>query len=468
MPNCLVFDIGKTHIKWHVLDSQFQTLAVEQTENYVTDSDLYPHFDVDNIWTKFIECVKHFDMVNKIDKICVTTHGATAALINRHASGNGLILPIMDYEYDGIDSINELYQRARPPFLNTGSPNLPAGLNLGKQLFWQCQNFPEQFDACTDILLYPQYWLWRMTGQCYTEISSLGCHTDLWNPWKNDFSSLAQQQLWHQKFPPLKKAWDIGGTISQELQDATGLPKHCEVHVGVHDSNASYLRYKKAESSQPFSIISTGTWSIAMNSHGDSSSLVESQDTLINIDVWGKPILCSRFMGGREYSAICNALGGSLDAKYSEIDINTIILNNIFCLPCWAHGSGPFPQQTPSIQNQNNVVFIPAALASLYCALVLDFQLDLIGARGDIIVSGAFLKNNTLCQILAQLRVNQTVKASSDDTGTVMGAASLTDWLSPSTTPSTQIVPPLTIKNLSDYKNTWRQLTDSKTSRHSI
>jgi sugar (pentulose or hexulose) kinase len=32
------------------------------------------------------------------------------------------------------------------------------------------------------ILLYPQYWSWRLSGVMATEVTSLGTHTDLWRP----------------------------------------------------------------------------------------------------------------------------------------------------------------------------------------------------------------------------------------------------------------------------------------------
>lgn len=35
--------------------------------------------------------------------------------------------------------------------------------------------------------MYPQYWALRLTGIAANEVTSLGCHTDLWNPWTADF-----------------------------------------------------------------------------------------------------------------------------------------------------------------------------------------------------------------------------------------------------------------------------------------
>ena len=74
------------------------------------------------------------------------------------------------------------YDAVRPPFAETGTPRLPIGLNLGAQLFWQAERFPDEFAKVATILIYPQYWAFRLSGVAANEATSLGCHTDLWNP----------------------------------------------------------------------------------------------------------------------------------------------------------------------------------------------------------------------------------------------------------------------------------------------
>ena len=72
----------------------------------------------------------------------MTTHGATCALLDAHGD---LALPVLDYEHDGPDTLAAEYDAVRPPFAETGSPRLPAGLNLGAQIFWQQRRFPDAF-----------------------------------------------------------------------------------------------------------------------------------------------------------------------------------------------------------------------------------------------------------------------------------------------------------------------------------
>jgi len=205
-----VFDIGKTHIKAHVLDAGGNSVVAREALNSVHTDGAYPHFAVDNIWRFLLDCLESFNRMFPVTAIAVTTHGAAAALVDRGREGDGLLLPVLDYEYAGIETINETYRRERPPFAETGSPDLPAGLNLGRQLAWLEAQFPAAFAAATDILLYPQYWVWRLCGARVSEVTSLGCHTDLWAPWERTYSSLVRNQGWTEKFPsacPDGRSW---------------------------------------------------------------------------------------------------------------------------------------------------------------------------------------------------------------------------------------------------------------------
>ena len=79
-----------------------------------------------------------------IDAISVTTHGATAALLD---GDGGLALPVLDYEHDGPEALAADYDAVRPPFAETGTPRLPVGLNLGAQIYLAGTAFPDAVRA---------------------------------------------------------------------------------------------------------------------------------------------------------------------------------------------------------------------------------------------------------------------------------------------------------------------------------
>ncbi|MGC3806760.1 hypothetical protein, partial [Enterococcus faecium] len=80
------------------------------------------------------------------------------------------------------EAVRQSYAGLRPDFAETASPYLAGGLNVGAQIHYQKTLFPERFRDVRTILTYAQYWVWRLTGIAVNEVTSLGCHTDLWNP----------------------------------------------------------------------------------------------------------------------------------------------------------------------------------------------------------------------------------------------------------------------------------------------
>ena len=115
---------------------------MRRTPNTVLRDGPYPHYDVERLWHFILDSLGALNRETKIDAISVTTHGATAALLD--ADGD-LALPVLDYEHDGPDTLAADYDAVRPPFAETGTPRLPIGLNLGAQLFWQARHFPTHF-----------------------------------------------------------------------------------------------------------------------------------------------------------------------------------------------------------------------------------------------------------------------------------------------------------------------------------
>lgn len=456
--NTLIIDIGKTNIKLHVLNTGYQSVFSKQMSNTIDHSGQYPSTCVDTIWSWLCSTIKDVTKQFSVGCLTITTHGATAALIDRNAkSGNGLVLPVLDYEYANVYEQSLQYETIRPSFEKTYSPSLPAGLNLGRQLYWLKQNFSKEFEQATDILMYPQYWGWRFTGQRFSEITSLGCHTDLWSIKDNDYSPLVDELACRQRFPEIKPAWYHSGNVSADICEQLGLEQGCQFYNGLHDSNASFLRYRLTQKNVPFTVVSTGTWTISMASQVSLTNLQPSKDMLANVDALGSPIACARFMGGREFEAICERAGSWLGEQFTQDDLQRVIDQQVFALPDFSEGSGPF--------GGNNSGFVGSvdqvsgiALATIYCALMIHYQLTLLQAQGNVFIEGAFLKNPLLCAVLNQLCDQQEVYLSLDDTGTVLGAAYLTNWENVESQIETKLASKTQLTGLIDYKNQWLSL----------
>ncbi len=448
-----VLDIGKTNVKLSLVDRQGRVVHETRTPNTVLERAPYPQHDVERIWQWFLGALTEAAQGWQVRAIVPVTHGATAVLLG----DDGLAMPVLDYESELPYREARDYEVARPQFPESLSPSLPNGLNLGRQLYWQQQRWPAEFARASMLLMYAQYWAWRLCGVAASEVTSLGCHTDLWSPKRQDFSSLVEKMGWRHLFPPLRAAGDVLGTVLPHLLAQTGLPADCQVLCGIHDSNASLLRYLGADAP---TVISTGTWVIVAAPGFARERLGEldaGADMLANVSAFGEPVACQRFMGGREFAELAGAVIEEGDAH----DLQRIISQGTMALPTFSPHGGPF-------QRRSGKVLGPApagareryALASLYCALVTDHCLSRLGSSGAIVIEGSFTANRLYAGILAWLRPQQRVMVSDDSSGTVHGGWLLTgqgdggalDW---------PAVPPIELPAARIYVRLWRELVDA-------
>lgn len=414
-----VIDIGKTNAKVALVD--LATLAeseVATMPNRVVTAPPYPHFDVPRLWSFILAALRRLAAGPGVDAIAITTHGACAALLDRQG---GLAAPVLDYEFPGPEATRDAYDALRPGFAETGSPRLPLGLNLGAQLHWQMTTMPGLGGRVADVVTWPQYWAFRLTGVRATDPTSLGCHTDLWNPWEGRPSALVARLGLDGRIAPTRAPADILGTVTAEVAAETGLSPETPVACGIHDSNASLLPHLMGRPA-PFAVVSTGTWVVAMAVGGRAAPLDPGRDTLVNVDAFGAPVRSARFMGGREYEI---ATGGRTTLTTAE-DEARVLGKGAMLLPSLVRGSGPFPDRTAGWR--------PAGLAltaaetevavGFYLGLMSATCLGMIGAAGPVIVEGSFARNPFFRRMLAAA-TGRPVIASAARTGTAAGAALL-------------------------------------------
>lgn len=413
-----VIDIGKTNAKLALHDLEAgQDVFVRTTPNRVLAAPPYPHFDTEHLWTFLLEALGEGAVAHPIDAVSVTTHGACAALVD----ADGLALPILDYESALPDELGTAYASARPPFGETASPRLPGGLNVGAQLFWLASRFPEAVARARHLLFYPQYWAWRLTGVAAAEVTSLGCHTDLWEPGAGRPSRLLREEGWDRLLPPIRSAFDALGPLREEIAARIGLAHTVPVFCGLHDSNASLLPHLLSREA-PFTVLSTGTWMIALAVGGRLDGLDPARDTLANVDALGRAVPSGRFMGGREFDLMTDHAPKAPETA----EIERVLSQPVLAWPSFAPGTGPFPQATGA-WNVAPDTLSPGertAVASLYAALMTQQVLVLTGAGGPSIVEGPFARNALFLAAL-EILTGRPVLASSGTTGTTRGAALL-------------------------------------------
>ncbi|KAA1184662.1 carbohydrate kinase [Rhizobium tropici] len=427
-----VIDIGKTNAKVVVLDAETGAeIATIKTANSVLKSGPYPHYDIEGLWDFIISALKSFAATPGFDAISITTHGASAVML---AADGSLAMPVLDYEHGYPQAVQNAYAQLRPDFSETFSPGLSVGLNVGAQIHYLKSTFPADFAHVATILTYPQYWAFRLSGVAANEVTSLGCHTDLWNPTTQSYSSLVDTLGIRALMAPVRSAFDALGPVLPPLAAEIGQAKAVPVYCGIHDSNASLLPHL-VENEAPFAVVSTGTWVISFGVGGDLDHLDPKRDALANVDAYGRAVPSARFMGGREFEILLTEIG-TAPANAVEGALETVVEKGLMLLPNVVEGSGPFPGRKMRWIGNATGSAERLAAASLYLALMTEACLDLIGAKGPIFVEGPCALNRAYLVALAAV-TGKNVIALPGSTGTSQGAALLTG-----------IRPPVAMKNV--------------------
>ncbi|HEV2364586.1 MAG TPA: carbohydrate kinase [Caulobacteraceae bacterium] len=403
-----VLDIGKTLAKLVLFSPQGEALERLERRNPPPAAEL----DHAGIWAWLQGALASAARRFEIAAIVPMAHGAAAALVL-----DGEVFAAPDYEAEIPADVAAAYEAERDPFAATLSPRLPAGLNLGAQLFFLERRLPGLWPERAGCLLWPQFWAWRLSGVAACEVTSLGCHSDLWRPRERRFSDLALRRGWSPRLGPLRRAADILGPVRPELAAELALPLTCKVHCGVHDSNAALLAARAhPEAAEGFSLVSTGTWFIAARSGGAEFEAYDPKgDMLAGVDVEGRPTPTARWMGGRAYE---EGMGAHLGARSDRARLAEAAA--IPTLPAFTSTPPPLSRPSAVLPPEGGEMgrgdpALVATVAALELARGASRLLDLLEAEGPILIEGRFARDPAMMAALAALRAGQAVYAMADE-----------------------------------------------------
>ena len=450
-PTLAVFDLGKTNSKLFVFSADGTVVAERRTKPVWRQDGDQRVLDEDHLFAWMRESLDQAVTEHGVDHVMFSGHGCTFALTD----GERLAHPVLDYEQEPPADVAQRIDALVPAFTETFSPKLPLGFNYGRHVLWLKDRNPALLERADAILAYPQFWSWKFSGRKVSEVSYLGCHSHLWAPLADDFSSLVENQGWRQKMPEFARAGAILGTYA--ATGADGRSATVAVHNGVHDSNASLYFYRSL-GFENFTLVSTGTWVIIFNSACPLDALDRERDMLANVTVDHHPTATIRFMGGREF----DVASAGWNKPISEEAIVSVIKKGIFALPSFAVG-GPFPGAQGHFVGPQAEGEERAAAALLYVALMTDLSLDLIHSANPVVIDGGLVKTKVFGGLVAALRPGQTVLTSDNGEGSAFGAAALAFeeiGLKPFANGCVTTTP-ISIAGLQDYRAAWRDLAES-------
>ncbi|MES0863325.1 FGGY family carbohydrate kinase [Ruegeria sp. SCPT10] len=456
-----VIDVGKTNIELWVANKDGTLLESRSTSNSVLDGQTWRYHDLEgnSIWliTTLAElCKRH-----PIRTIVPVGHGSGGVLVGSDVDGAGAgqALPMIDYEQACPADIDAEYRKKAGTFEDRGSPVMMASTHAARQLLWMERIYPAEFCNARHFLNIAQFWGWWLTGVAASEYSAMGAQSHLWNVPQRRWTPNVLEQGWETLMPEFKAAWNPLGPVREDLVQRFDLPQDMVVLTGAHDSTANFFRYLAAQV-KDFTLVSTGTWVVALSHDVETGKLDQSLGTTINADMDGNPIGGALTMGGREFSAIAGA--DTINEVAEQKVVARLIARGTMAMPSFGDNDGQFPGSA----RRGHIVGAPpenqaerAALAVLHSALLTVTCTDFLDGGSRLILDGTFLKDPMYAQIVAALRPGLRTEASHETHGVVAGALQLACRASgsPSTPLTLEPVVPIVLPGLTEYATQWRE-----------
>ena len=426
-----IFDVGKTNKKLFLFDENYK-IVFERSARFIetTDEDGFPCENLDSLNLSVFDSLREVFRIKdfKITAINFTGYGASFVYLNERLQA---FAPLYSYLKPYSKSLQkqfyDTYGGEEEFTFRTASPVL-GSLNSGMQLYRIKYEKPELFKQIKYALHLPQYLSFLISGKVYSDITSIGCHTNLWDFQKNKYHDWVQQEGIYEKLAPIHSC--------TEVVPASFPGNNYSVGIGLHDSSAALIPYLM-NFHEPFILISTGTWCISLNPFNHSPLTREElkNDCLCFMSYEGRRVKASRLFAGNEHEQQIKRISEHFNqsaAQYRQVDFNPAINISL------QNRNGSLDQLIEKTKIQNICLFTARDLSSFkndqeaYHQLMLDIvaqqylstQLVLKGTNVKrLFVDGGFSNNAIYMNLLAYAFPGIEIFAASMAQATAVGAA---------------------------------------------
>ncbi|MDB5232436.1 MAG: carbohydrate kinase [Chitinophagaceae bacterium] len=427
IPVVAIIDVGKTNKKLFLLDEQYK-IVYERTAKFIetTDEDGDPCENLESLRLSVFDSLQRVFSKMKYDVKAVNFSAYGASFVYIDKEGNPLT-PLYNYLKPYPPELQkkfyDTYGGEGAFSYTTASPVL-GSLNSGMQLYRLKKERPEIFKKIKAALHFPQYLSFLLTGKVCSDITSIGCHTNLWNFKENKDHEWVTKEVIAPVLPPLCNCEEVSPAI---------LPgKNYVVGTGLHDSSAAVIPYL-VNFQKPFVLISTGTWCISLNpfNHSPLTQYELAHDMLCYMQYKGSPVKASRLFAGHEHDEQVKRIAEYFNQdviKYRTIEFNPEVSAQLQRAERPAdtkqliHGS-IFSKRNPA-DFPDDIHAYHQLMADIMMAQQFSTQLVLDGTEiKRIFVDGGFSKNSIYMNLLAASFPKMEVFAAFVAQATALGAA---------------------------------------------
>ncbi len=431
-----LFDIGKTNKKLFLIDEQYR-IVFEKTEQFAetTDEDGAACEDLAKLtdWVLTSFKIVLNDKTYAIQAVNFSAYGASFVHLNTEGVA---VTPLYNY----LKPLSEVLKKqfyedngGEGAFSRQSASPVLGNLNSGMQLYRLKYEKPEVFNNIKHALHLPQYLSYLLTNNLFSDITSIGCHTNLWNFDKNQYADWVIEEGILEKLAPIFPSDAVIVTQNPQLETQNPL----KIGAGLHDSSAALIPYLTSFQ-EPFLLISTGTWCISMNpfNHAPLTDFELENDCLCYMSYQRKPVKAARLFAGYEHEEQTKRIAKHFNLpsdfyKNIDFDAKTIDLlrgRNREII----RGFTSATVRTASLFEQrdlNNLETVEIA----YHQLILDLMAQQVASTRlvlndktpvkRIFVDGGFSKNPIYMNLLARQFPDIEVFAASVAQATAIGAA---------------------------------------------
>ncbi|MDC6354923.1 MULTISPECIES: FGGY-family carbohydrate kinase [Robiginitalea] len=421
-----VFDIGKTNKKFFLFDPEFREVYRQYERLPLTaDEDGHPAEDLEALvaWMRRV-LVDALKSGKPIGTLNFSSYGASLV----HLDGDGRVLtPLYNYTRPMPAEIEDAFYAAYGPedvFGRITGTSRSGMLNSGLQLYWLKQARPGVFKRIRQSLHLPQYLSYVFTGRLLSEYTSIGCHTALWDYENQAYHPWVRNEKIDRLLPPIVPADAIS---TGEVAGHT-----LRIGPGIHDSSAALLPYLESIR-KPFILLSTGTWSIALNAFTDGRLRAgdRDRDCIHYMRIDGRPVKASRLFLGNEFGVQLDALSrhyGVPRDRYREVTFDRNLyrqIRNAF-VPAFRWTSLDTRNCPPATRWPHQTY--EAAYHQLVYELCLLQEAHIRHIVGDsgikrLYIDGGFSDNEVFVETLAQRIQPMRIRTTDASLGSALGAA---------------------------------------------
>lgn len=437
-PVIAIFDVGKTNKKLFLFTEDYE-LVWEKTAQFpeTTDEDGDPCEDVhllsDWVRSSFQEVIHLSDFLVKA--VNFSGYGASFVHLGQNGQPVGQLYNYLKPFPTALrQQFYETYGDESTLSLQTASPALDS-LNSGLMLYRIKYDKPALFAQIAYSLHLPQYLSYLITGRPVSDMTSIGCHTMLWDFQQQHYHRWVHEEGIDRILAPIFPADGvIVGTESGQ-----SFP----VGIGLHDSSAALIPYLASfwtvDNPQTFVLISTGTWSISMNPFNTSPITPEElqYDCLSFLQYKGQSVKASRLFAGYEHEQQTKRLAEHFNTsadRYKTVAYDPAIIQALRTNRPDA-GTNFDQVKNPPLQESlfrhRNLAHFPT-YEEAYHQLILDIiaqqliSTDLVLEGSPVtrlFVDGGFSKNPIYMSLLASAFPQTEVFAASVAQASAIGAA---------------------------------------------